>query len=527
LQQEVAGTTPRPLAFFSAKLSAAQVKYSAFDRELLSCYLAIKHFRWILEGREFYVQTDHKPLTFAVHRVSDALTARQQRQLSFVAEYTSDIRHVAGKSNVVADALSRPAAAISAPSSADINFEELAVQQRACTETADLARDSALKIVHVEMGGQKLLCDTSTGVLRPLVPKQLRKTVFLAIHELAHPGTRATRRLVSSRFVWAGCAADVARWCRECTACARGKVTVHVKTAVEPIRVPEARFQHVHVDIVGPLPVSAKGHMYVLTMIDRASRWPEAVPMTSITAEVCADTFAEAWVARFGVPTTVTTDRGTQFTSATWTCMAKKLGFRHVLTTSYHPQANGMVERLHRQLKEGLRARQCGTAWIEHLPWVLLGIRATPKDDVGISAAEVVYGAQMVVPGQLLEKAEGGEHVTWPGSIPLRARSYAEAARGPIQKLAAATYVFVKRGPAVGPLSPSYDGPFLVVSRSEKVYQLKIGDKIESVSADRLKPYDGQATPAEALPPRRGRPPGTGGVKQPPSDGAATGGGHM
>jgi hypothetical protein len=258
-----------------------------------------------------------------------------------------------------------------------------------------------------------------------------------------------------------------------------------------------------------------------------SSNGSTAIPMSSITAEVCADTFAEAWVARFGVPTTVTTDRGTQFTSATWACMDKKLGFNHMLTTLYHPQANEMVERLHRQLKEGLRARQCGTAWIEHLPWVLLGIRATPKDDVGISATEVVYGAQMVVPGQLVERVEGGEHLTWPGSIPLRARSHTEAARGPVQKLAAAAYVFVRRGPEVGLLSPSYDGPFLVVIRSEKVYQLKIGDKKESVSADWLKPYDGQATPAEASPPRRGRQPGTGSVKQPPSDGAATGGGHM
>jgi RNase H-like domain found in reverse transcriptase len=107
LQQEVPGRTPRTLAFFSAKLSAAQAKYSAFDRELLACYLSIRHFRWILEGRPFYVLTDHKPLTYAVHRVSDAWSARQQRQMAYVAEYTSDIRHVAGAQNVVADALSR------------------------------------------------------------------------------------------------------------------------------------------------------------------------------------------------------------------------------------------------------------------------------------------------------------------------------------------------------------------------------------------------------------------------------------
>ena len=100
LQQE-----GRPLGFFSFKLDQAQQKYSAFDRELLACYLSIRHFRWLLEGRVFHVVTDHKPLTFALHRLSDPWTAKQQRQLSYVAEYTSDIRHVPGRENVVADAL--------------------------------------------------------------------------------------------------------------------------------------------------------------------------------------------------------------------------------------------------------------------------------------------------------------------------------------------------------------------------------------------------------------------------------------
>jgi hypothetical protein len=82
LQQREAGRSARPLVFFSAKLDAAQVKYSTFDRELLACYLAIRHFRWLLEGRQFYILSDHKPLCFALHRLSDAWSARQQRQLS-------------------------------------------------------------------------------------------------------------------------------------------------------------------------------------------------------------------------------------------------------------------------------------------------------------------------------------------------------------------------------------------------------------------------------------------------------------
>ena len=143
-------------------------------------------------------------------------------------------------------------------------------------------------------------------------------------------------------------------------------------TAVHQIPLPTVRFAHVHVDLVGPLPVSAAGHSHLLTVVDRCTRWPEAIPMRSTTAEDCADAFVEHWVARFGVPHTITTDRGPQFTSAVWKCLCKTIGTRHILTTAYHPQSNGMVERFHRQLKDALRARGSKTAWLEHLPWALL-----------------------------------------------------------------------------------------------------------------------------------------------------------
>jgi cleavage and polyadenylation specificity factor subunit 1 len=96
------------LGFFSKKLEPAQQKYSAFNRELFAVYAGIHHFWHMLEGLRFTVFTDHKPLTRAISRVSDPWTARQSRHLAYIAEYTSDIQHVARTANVVADTLSRP-----------------------------------------------------------------------------------------------------------------------------------------------------------------------------------------------------------------------------------------------------------------------------------------------------------------------------------------------------------------------------------------------------------------------------------
>ena len=121
---------------------------------------------------------------------------------------------------------------------------------------------------------------------------------------------------------------------------------------------------------------------------------------TSATA--CARVLISQWIARFGVPSDISSDRGPQFTSALWAEVGKLLGMKHHRTTSYHPQANGLVERFHRSMKASLRARLKGPDWINELPWVLLGLRTAPKEDLDTSSAELVYGAPLTVPGDFL-----------------------------------------------------------------------------------------------------------------------------
>ena len=115
LQQDVAGSWA-PLAFFFKKMSYAESRYSAFDQELFAAYSALRHFRFLLEGKEFVLFTDHKPLTQALFRTSPPWSAMQQHCLSFTSEFNCDIRHLSGERNVVADALSRPVSPSSSPS---------------------------------------------------------------------------------------------------------------------------------------------------------------------------------------------------------------------------------------------------------------------------------------------------------------------------------------------------------------------------------------------------------------------------
>ena len=141
-------------------------------------------------------------------------------------------------------------------------------------------------------------------------------------------------------------------------------------------------------------------------MIDRATRWPEAVPLSLISTETCVKAFISTWISRFGVSSTLTSDRGAQSTSSVWAGVCRVLGISASQTTSFHPQSNGMIERFHCSLKSSLRARAADSDWVSHLPLVLLGLRSVPKEDTGFSISEAVYDSALKIPGEFLDGPE-------------------------------------------------------------------------------------------------------------------------
>jgi transposase InsO family protein len=110
-------------------------------------------------------------------------------------------------------------------------------------------------------------------------------------------------------------------------------------------------------------------------VVDRCTHWTEAIPLRLTAPDSCASALIEDWISRFGVPQRITSDRGPQFTSAVWSTLTNRLGIKSHLTSPYHPQANGAVERFHHRLKDFLRARLAGSDWPSHLPWIMLGLR--------------------------------------------------------------------------------------------------------------------------------------------------------
>ncbi|BHF67774.1 hypothetical protein SprV_0301080300 [Sparganum proliferum] len=400
LQQHLTGST-RSLAFFSKKLLPGETRYSTVGRELLAIYLAVKHFRHFLEGRDFTIFTDHKPLTFAMHSHSDKLTPREIRQLDYISQFTSDIRHIDGSRNEVVDALSRLSIA-HLQLSPVIDLAEMAAEQRRVGSHGDEdVSGLQLQDLPLTTGNGTILCDVSTPSHRPFVPPSLRRKVFSSLHNLSHPGSRATDKLVSDRFVWPGMHKDLKAWTRACIACQRSKIQRHNKAPIGTFPGPGARFSHVQLDIVGHLPLS-NGCSYLLTWVDGFTRWPETIPLSVIAAPTVVKAFLSRWVAIFGAPCTITTDRGAQFESDLFQSLLSFLDCTRIRTTAYHPATDGMVERFHCQLKASLSAAADSENWTDHLPLILLGIRSALKPDLDCSAAELVLGATVRLPGEMI-----------------------------------------------------------------------------------------------------------------------------
>lgn len=512
----------QPLSFFSRKLSETQRRYSTYDRELLAIYEAIKFFRFMLEGKDFVIRTDHKPLTYAFQQRSSKASPRQHRHLEFIGQFSTRIFHVSGDDNMVADSLSRIEEVI-APSA--VTADELAHEQTndpelqqllASTTTGlDLKRFSPIDTT------VELYCDVSTGAIRPFVPKTLRKKVFDMYHHLSHPGGRSTSKAVSKRFVWPSMNRDIKLWCRTCLPCQKSKISRHTKAPQQLFEIPDERFKHVHIDIVGPLPL-CQGQRYCLTMTDRFSRWPEVAPMENMTAETVAETFYTTWISRFGCPHKITTDQGRQFEATLMVSLTKLLGIQRCRTTPYHPQSNGMIERWHRSIKAALRCHEDDN-WVALLPTILLGLRVSVKEDIGYSPAQLLYGTQLRIPGEFF--FESSEVITDPTSFvdvlqqrfrklrPSPASNHGRRSTFIHPALNHCTHVFVRDDRIKTSLQPPYLGPYAIVERNLPTIILRGNSGNFAVHIDRVKPaflpVDDELQSVIAVPPTAILPPTT------------------
>ncbi|VDP03371.1 unnamed protein product, partial [Schistosoma curassoni] len=226
--------------------------------------------------------------------------------------------------------------------------------------------------------------------------------------------------------------------------------------------------------------------------------------------------FVERWIALYGCPSTVTTDRGQQFESALFSSLTRLLGTKRIRTTAYHPASNGLVERFHRQLKSALRAHE-NDNWYETLSLVLLGIRTSLKADIQCFAAELRLPGEFFTPrsrpnfgkSDYVHRLSAFMRTLPPVSTRIQHRQVAlerelstcshvfvrvDSVRKPWQQpyegreLSTCSHVFVRADSVRKPVQQPYEGPFRVIARHEKTFKVDRHGRVEIVSIDRLKP---------------------------------------
>ncbi len=390
----------RPVQYVSKAFSGAQKKWTAITKEAYAIIYALKKLRPYLQGAEFTIFTDHKPLRslFSCEMKNSML----QRWAMQISEFAPRIEYRKGRHNVRADMLSRirwPAVQCASlqttlterPLGAE-QQQEFPEEWAEALENEDGEGDYVL--VGDELFSLKLPHRHAGAYPRVMLPEGRREAVIRDAHEeVGHKSWLPTLRYIQASTVWPGMIRNVKEQLKLCPHCQvnrpRGRATQLqiTETAGQP-------FYRVGADLIGSLPITREGYKYLVTVIDHCTGYADAVPIVEKRASLVWEALREIFT-RFGFPAELITDNGAEFVAAEIKDEYRKHGIKHIRTTPLRPQSNGSVERFHRTLRDTLRkcTNNIPRDWYRHLHAGLWAYRLSPQlTRAGRSPYEALYG---------------------------------------------------------------------------------------------------------------------------------------
>ena len=244
------------------------------------------------------------------------------------------------------------------------------------------------------------------AVKQIVLPLKCRSSVLELAHDIpmaGHLGRKKTGERVMRRFYWPGMLKDIAEYCQSCEPCQRNS-RPPLKAPLCPLPVIDTPFERVSVDFLGPLKRTKRGNRFVLLFVDHATRYAEAVAMRTMTAKRVAEELLKIF-ARLGIPQQVLSDQGSNFMSKMLEQLYKMLGIERLHTTPYHPQANGLTERMVGVVKQMLVKCAEDSCWDDLLPHVMFAYREVPQSSTGFSPFELLYGREVRGPLDVVKNA--------------------------------------------------------------------------------------------------------------------------
>ena len=296
-------------------------------------------------------------------------------------------------------------------------------------ESGDLAKDINAKIIKAIRAKEYIIATNKIIYKRnkdlqyvPVVPRSLVPTVVSYFHEgnyFQHQGIIRTAENIRQRYYWTNMREDIEKHIAGCHPC---NLSNAKRAKGEGQIMPQLRskaFDQIAIDIVGPLPITSSENRYLITIMDRFTRYATAIPVKIITAETVAQAILDNWIYIYGIPSYILTDNGTQFQSRTLQLIEKILNIQHQFTTIYHPECNGMIERFHRFLKQRLAIKAVGNKlnywegddWDIFIPSILFAYNQSVHTITKRAPFELLYGQKPQLPIDLkqLSEVEAGE----------------------------------------------------------------------------------------------------------------------
>ena len=414
------GRGSQPIAFMSHRMSDAEMNYPVHEQELLAVVRALSVWRHYLHGCKFTVVTDHHSLTFL--QTQPKLSKRQVRWTEFLSEFDFDIVYRPGKTNVVADALSRRADHKKPTNEAqpllaelELTHDELLVGddlleeiRRAYVNDAECAaalanpKESAYTV-------RKGLLYRPDNRLRIPNDDSIKGTLLFEAHDsvlCGHVGVNKTARMVGRLFDWPGLRQDVRQYVTTCVGCQANKPSNQLPIGLlQPLPIPTRRWETVTLDLITQLPVSQQQNDAIIVFVDKLSKMVHYAPCkTAISAPEVAQIFFKQIVRHHGVPNNIVSDRDPRFMSAFWQALWKELGSKLKMSTSYHPQTDGQTERSNRTLEDMLRAyvNYAQDNWDEKLIALEIAVNNSTQESTGFTPFYLNSGQHPHMPLSLL-----------------------------------------------------------------------------------------------------------------------------
>lgn len=394
-----------PIEYASRLLIPAEQNYSTIEREALAVVWAVNKFRGYIEGAEIIIASDHQPLKWLMTLKSP--TGRLARWALQLQPFNLQITYTPGKTNVIADALSRPACIHNTQTECTICTVHITLPHKGSSQIREeQLKDEQLKIIVEAFESnnkneeyKRWTADSDSDEAQLVIPKDEIHKILYTYHDAptaGHYGSQKTISRMAVRYYWQGMRKDIHDYVSKCIECQRYKATNQKPAGLYQSGAHQQRFEVISIDLFGPLPESSIGYRHILIIEDVASKWIELFALKDATAEACASTLINEIFLRYGLPRKIISDNGTQFVSAVIQKVTYCLQIHHTLTPVYHPQANP-VERKNRDLKPQLAilVSTDHTAWPDKLPAIRFAMNTASNQSTGYTAAYLTFGREL------------------------------------------------------------------------------------------------------------------------------------